>query len=211
MNTQIIVAGLKARPVRTAVGLLAVTLEIVLILLLVGLTNGGIADSGDRIAGVGGEIIFKSADSSYVIGMNNAVLPVSMAEDIAKVEGVKVVAPIVAQTEVGGGFTMIWGIDPKTFEGMSGGFTFLDGKWFSRPDEAIIDDRHCCRQEAQGREPHRDPEKALHRFRHRGKRKRCASIYSAVNGSGNDEVPAMRRSSTSSFTTSHKLKQSSSD
>jgi putative ABC transport system permease protein len=141
MNTQIIVAGLKARPVRTAVGLLAVTLEIVLILLLVGLTNGGIADSGDRIAGVGGEIIFKSADSSYVLGMNNAVLPESMADDIAKVEGVKVVAPIVAQTEVGGGFTMIWGVEPRTFEGMSGGLTFLDGKWFSRPNEAVIDDR----------------------------------------------------------------------
>ena len=102
---------------RTAVGLLAVTLEIVLILLLVGLTNGGIADSGDRIAGVGGEIIFKSADSSYVLGMNNAILPVSMADDIAKVEGVKVVAPIVAQTEVGGGFTMIWGVDPQDVRG----------------------------------------------------------------------------------------------
>ena len=54
MNTQIILAGLKARPVRTGVGILAVTLEVVLILLLVGLTNGAIADSGSRVAGVGG-------------------------------------------------------------------------------------------------------------------------------------------------------------
>jgi putative ABC transport system permease protein len=141
MNTQIILAGLKARPVRTGVGMLAVALEVVLILLLVGLTNGGISDSGGRVAGVGGEIIFKGTDSSYVIGMNAATLPVKMAEDIEKVEGVKVAAPILAQTEVGGGFTMIWGIDPPTFEAMSGGFTWKDGKMFSQPDEAVVDDR----------------------------------------------------------------------
>lgn len=142
MNTQIILAGLKARPVRTGVGVLAVTLEVVLILLLVGLTNGGIADSGNRIAGVGGEIMFKDGDSSYVIGMNAAVLPVHpLADDIAKIEGVKVVAPIVAQTQVGGGFTMIWGIDPPSFDAMSGGLVFIDGRRFSKPDEAIVDDR----------------------------------------------------------------------
>ena len=78
MNTQIILAGLKARPVRTGVGVLAVALEVVLILLLVGLTNGAIADSGSRVAGAGGEIIFKNGESSYVVGMNPAVLPVKM-------------------------------------------------------------------------------------------------------------------------------------
>ncbi len=141
MNTQIILAGLKARPVRTGVGVLAVALEVVLILLLVGLTNGAIADSGSRVAGAGGEIIFKNGESSYVVGMNPAVLPVKMVPEIEKIEGVKVAAPIVAQTEVGGGFTMIWGIDPPSFDEMSGGFRFMDGKIFSRPDEAIIDDR----------------------------------------------------------------------
>ena len=141
MNTQIILAGLKARPVRTGVGVLAVALEVVLILLLVGLTNGAIADSGSRVAGAGGEIIFKNGESSYVVGMNPAVLPVKMVPEIEKIEGVKVATPIVAQTEVGGGFTMIWGIDPPSFDEMSGGLRFMDGKIFSRPDEAIIDDR----------------------------------------------------------------------
>lgn len=121
--------------------MLAVALEVVLILLLVGLTNGAISDSGSRVAGVGGEILFKNADTSYVIGMNAATLPVGMAADIEKVPGVKVATPILAQTEVGGGFTMIWGIDPPTFDEMSGGFTWKEGKIFSKPDEAIVDDR----------------------------------------------------------------------
>ena len=142
MNTQIILAGLKARPVRTAVGVFAVTLEVVLILLLVGLTNGAITDSGTRIASAGGEIIFMDTGSSMIVGLSGATLPVSLAADITKVEGVKAVAPILAQTESTGGFTMIWGIDPPSFAAMSGGLTFLgDGKMFTRPDEAVVDDR----------------------------------------------------------------------
>src|SRR5262245_1925942 len=108
MNTQIILAGLRARPVRTAVGVLAVVLEVVLILLLVGLTNGAISDSGSRVAGVGGEIIVKDESSSYLIGMTPAVLPVGpMGKDISATDGVTVAAPVLTQSEQGGGFTMI--------------------------------------------------------------------------------------------------------
>jgi len=148
MNTQIILAGLRARPVRTAVGVLAVVLEVVLILLLVGLTNGAISDSGSRVAGVGGEIIVKDESSSYLIGMTPAVLPVGpMGKDISATDGVTVAAPVLTQSEQGGGFTMIWGIEPASFDAMSGGFKFTDGKIFAGPEEAIVDtkiasDRH---------------------------------------------------------------------
>jgi putative ABC transport system permease protein len=141
MNTEIILAGLKAHPVRTAVGVLAVTLEVVLILMLVGLTNGSLSDTGNRVAGVGGEIIFKNMDSSYFLGMSNTILPLKLARDIAMMEGIKAVAPVVTQIEQSGGLTMVWGIDPPSFDAMSGGFRFLSGRIFSTPDEAVIDDR----------------------------------------------------------------------
>lgn len=147
MNYQIILAGLKARPVRTAVGILAVTLEVVLILLLVGLTDGAISDTGSRVAGVGGEIIIKAPDSTYYVGFSSAALPVAeMGGSIAKVEGIKAVAPVVTQTQSSGGFTMIWGIDPPSFDAMSGGFKFIQGRMFAAPDEAIIDDRISASQ-----------------------------------------------------------------
>jgi len=142
MNTQIILAGLRARPVRTAVGVLAVTLEVALILLLVGLADGNINDTGNRVAGVGGEIIIKDESSSYLIGMTPAVLPVEkMRNDIRAVDGVVAVAPVLTQTEQGGGFTMIWGIEPSSFDAMSGGFTYLDGHIFTKAHEAVVDDR----------------------------------------------------------------------
>ena len=52
MNKQMIIAGLKARPVRTTVSLLAVALEVVLILVVVGLTSGISDETGRRTEGV---------------------------------------------------------------------------------------------------------------------------------------------------------------
>ena len=139
MNTQIILAGLRARPVRTGVGVLAVTLEVVLILLLVGATNGAISETGKRPAGVGAEILIKDKGSFYIVGMNNAILPIKeLTRDLVAVPGVKAVAPIVADTDTG--FTVVYGIDPESFNSVSGGFKFLDGKMFEKPDEALIDD-----------------------------------------------------------------------
>ena len=40
MERQMIISGLRARPVRTSVSILAVALEVVLILVIIGLTNG---------------------------------------------------------------------------------------------------------------------------------------------------------------------------
>ena len=140
MNTQIVVAGLRARPVRTAVGVLAVTLEVVLILLLVGVTNGAVEETGGRVKGVGAEIIFMDKTSSYILAMNKAILPIKeLGGAIAAVPGVKAVAPVVTDTD-SGGFTVVYGIDPATFDVASGKFTFLNGKMFSAPHEAIIDD-----------------------------------------------------------------------
>src|SRR5436190_453511 len=141
MNTQIIVAGLRARPVRTAVGILAVTLEVVLILLLVGVTNGAVSETGGRVAGVGAEILVKDLNSSYFVGMNSASLAINpLRELMAPVPGVKAIAPIYTATD-SQGLTVLYGIEPDSFNAVSGGFKFLgQGQMFSRPDEALIDE-----------------------------------------------------------------------
>jgi putative ABC transport system permease protein len=120
---------------------LAVTLEVVLILLLVGMANGSLADTAKRVSGVGGEIIFKNADTSFMLGASPATLPLELADRITKVDGVQAVAPVLVQMESTGGLTQIWGIDPVSFQAMSGGFKILKGRMFSAPDEAIVDER----------------------------------------------------------------------
>jgi len=88
--------------------------------------------------GVGAEILVKDKASSYLIGMQSAVFRIKeMTEDLLSVPGVKAVAPIVA--DVDSGFTVVYGIDPDSFNAVSGGFKILQGRMFEKPDEALID------------------------------------------------------------------------
>jgi putative ABC transport system permease protein len=105
------------------------------------MANGSLADTASRVAGVGGEILFKNSDSSFMLGVSAATLPLAYAKKIEAMDGVKTVAPILVQMESTGGLTQIWGIEPVSFEAMSGGFTWKQGKMFSTPDEAIVDNR----------------------------------------------------------------------
>ena len=143
MNVQIILASLRARPVRTAVSVLAVALEVTLILLLVGLTTGIVNETATRPAGVGADIIFMDANSSYFIALNSSVMPIEVGDRIREVEGVSAVAPVHSVTNPGGGFNVVYGIEPESFNAASGGFVFRDGRMFSSPDEAIVDDLYA--------------------------------------------------------------------
>ncbi len=146
MNRQMIIASLRARPVRTAVSILAVALEVALILVVVGLTAGITNETGKRIEGVGGDIMLQAPNSSVILGMNSAVMPESIAGKIAEeVEGVKAVTPVLLQTNSQNGLEIVYGIDPKSFDAVSGGFDFHEGRMFADYDpnqesEIVVDD-----------------------------------------------------------------------
>src|SRR5688572_33508324 len=109
MNGQMILAGLKARPVRTTVSILAVALEVTLILVVVGLTTGISNETGKRIEGVGADIMFQPPNSSILLAMNTATMPATVGDKLAEVEGVKAVAPILHIMNSQGGLDIIYG------------------------------------------------------------------------------------------------------
>ena len=78
MNRKMIIAGLKARPVRTTVSVLAVALEVVLILVVVGLTNGISNETGKRTEGVGADIWLQPPNSSLLLAINSSTMPISL-------------------------------------------------------------------------------------------------------------------------------------
>ena len=94
MNQQIIIAGLKARPVRTTVSVLAVALEVILILVIIGLANGISDETGKRTEGVGADIWLQPPNSSLLLALNSSTMPVSIAEKLRELDGVKAVAPV---------------------------------------------------------------------------------------------------------------------
>lgn len=139
MKWQIIFSGLRARPVRTGVTIMAVSLQVALILVIVGLTTGTANEIGKRIAGVGADIMFQPPGADVLLAANGATLKETYGPQIAEKEGIQSVAPVHVKISTSP-LVNIFGIDPRSFDEVSGGFVYLDGKVFSDPDEIVIDD-----------------------------------------------------------------------
>lgn len=132
-------SNLGMRPLRSALSVLALSLQVFLVLLTVGLTTGVLADWRTRAEGVGADIIVQPPNSSIFFAFSSAVMPESLVDKIASLPGVDEVAPvliIVDQHNLG----VVYGIDYGRFAGLSNGFTFLSGGPFQQPNEAMADD-----------------------------------------------------------------------
>src|SRR5438067_2171189 len=139
MKKQMIIAGLTARPVRTTVSILAVALEVMLILVVVGLTTGMSEETANRTAGVG-EIMILPANSSMFVALTNNTMSVKLTGEIAKLPNVKAVTPVQVQLNTQKGVEMIDGIDLPSFNAVSGGFRFIKGAPFKEHNEIVVDD-----------------------------------------------------------------------
>src|SRR6266540_5431596 len=115
MYKKIIVAGLAARPVRTTVSILAVALEVILILVVVGLTAGISNETAKRTEGVGADIMFQPPNSSLLLALSNSTMPIALSGKMLEIEGVKAVAPVQTQVNSSSGLEVIYGIDIDKF------------------------------------------------------------------------------------------------
>ncbi len=144
MNKEIIFANLAKRPVRTAVTILAVSIEVALILLIVGLVTGVNIEAGERTQGVGADIMLQAPGSSVFLGLNSATMPVAIGERLLdEVEGLQSISPVVTQFNSQGGFDLVYGIEYESFSDVGGELTFIDGRIFQSNDEIVIDDLYA--------------------------------------------------------------------
>lgn len=140
MVNALVVANLVTRPVRTLVSMMAVAAEVVLILMVVGLTTGMLQDSVQRTLGVGADILVQPQTTSVFMAFSGAPMPLQIQDRLAEVEHVRAVAPVLVQTSSEGGITLIYGIDPQSFDAVTGGFRYLEGRGLEAPDELLVDD-----------------------------------------------------------------------
>src|ERR1700726_129682 len=132
-------SNLGVRPLRSALSVLALALQVFLVLLIAGLTSGALGDWRTRVEGVGADILVQPPNSSIFFAFSSAVMPESLADKIASLAGVDEVAPVlivVDQKNLG----VLYGIDYDRFAGLSNGFSFLSGGPFQQPAEAMADD-----------------------------------------------------------------------
>jgi len=136
---KMIVANLLHRPIRSLISIVAVALEVILILLIVGLSMGMLNDARTRQEGIGADVIVTPPGSSFLSGITGAPVSIKVANILRKLPHVVAVAPIVTQLTTTGNVEVIYGIDLQTFP-LTGPFEYLSGHPFQGPNDALVDD-----------------------------------------------------------------------
>lgn len=131
-------SNLRVRPVRTGLSVVAVAIQVVLILLIVGMISGVVSEWGRRVEGVGADLLVRPPDSSIFFALSSASLPESLGNMIEHVPGVRSVSPVEVLVQKRT-FNMVYGIDYASFNGLSDGFRFLAGGPFRGPNDVIVD------------------------------------------------------------------------
>jgi putative ABC transport system permease protein len=127
---------------RTLVSVLAISLEVVMILMVVGVTRGMVVDSADRQKGLGADIYVQPSSAPTMFTTASVVMEMSDRDKIAALPGIKASAPVLYLLNTRNGFGLIYGTDLNAFNAVNGGFEFLSGGPFSLPaaEEMIVDD-----------------------------------------------------------------------
>jgi putative ABC transport system permease protein len=140
MIRQLIVNNVMRRPIRTVVSVIAVGVEVALVILIVGLTSGLLQETAKRIEGIGADIMLQPPSASVFLAFSGAPMPIKIGEKLQEMKYVQAVAPVLLQFSSSGGMDILYGIDPKSFREVSGGFVFLEGHDLSGPDDILVDD-----------------------------------------------------------------------
>lgn len=131
------------RPARTFVSVLGIAVGVLLIVFTVGLSNGTMRERGKREANVGAEIMFRAPGTLGLSGSESFRMPISLRDEVAKVEGVQHVVPIgqnsVASEDNNTGSRLVDGIEFDDYAQVVG-INIIEGrKLAASGDEAIID------------------------------------------------------------------------
>lgn len=128
---------------RSLLSAFLIAIPVTLILSLVGIAEGMLEDSARRARGVGADILVRPPGSS-ILSLSGAPLPEKLVSVLAARPHIKAATGMV--THPISGTSYVAGIDLASFNAISGGFEFLEGGPFHRPDDIIVD-RFFARQE----------------------------------------------------------------
>lgn len=140
MMGELIAKNLMHRPTRTFIGVMAVAVEVALVVLIVGLTSGLLAETAKRIEGIGADIMVQPPAASVFLGFSGSPMPIKIAARLKTQKYVQSVAPALLQFNSTGGVEVVYGIEPESFRAVSGGFVFIQGHDMEGPDDLLVDD-----------------------------------------------------------------------
>ena len=142
MNS-LVFSNMLHRPARTAVSIIGIGIGILLIVFTVGLANGSLRERAKREANVGAEIMLRASGSLGLSGSEALRLPVTLAAEIEKVEGVAVAVPIaqnsISASDSNTGSRIVDGINYDQYAAVASIQIAKGRKFADNADEVIAD------------------------------------------------------------------------
>jgi putative ABC transport system permease protein len=136
---KLIFANLLHRPMRSVISVLAVAIEVIMILSIVGVFMGMLNDQKQRTNGIGADLMLLPSNASLFNGVGGASMPIKDQEVLSKMPHVTVVSPAIQKISTSGSVEILFGIDYVSFNALKP-FVFQAGGPFTGPNDAIIDD-----------------------------------------------------------------------
>ena len=136
---RLVIGNLLHRPLRSAISILAVAIEVAMILSIVGIMVGQIEGSRRQSSGIGADLIVRPPNASFIAGLSGAPIPAKVADIVRQLPHVAVASPAIQQISVEAALETIWGIDYASFNALRP-FVFLSGGPFEGPNDVIVDD-----------------------------------------------------------------------
>src|SRR5579871_1487450 len=136
---KLVFANLLHRPVRSIISVLAVAIEVIMILSIVGIFMGMLNDQKTRTNGIGADLMMRPSNATAITGMGGASMSLKLVDVLRRLPHVAVVSPVNAQFSMGSSVETIFGIDYDSFDALRP-FIFVEGGKFQGPYDAIVDD-----------------------------------------------------------------------
>ena len=139
---KLVVGNILYRPVRSAISVLAVAIEVIMILSIVAIMMGQVTNAANQTGGIGADIMVQPPNANIFTAMGGAPVPAKIATVLAKMPHVAVASPVILDLTTTGAVQTIYGIEYDSFNALKP-FDFLAGKPFQSPNDVIVDDLYA--------------------------------------------------------------------
>ena len=136
---KLIFANLLQRPVRSLISVLAVAIEVIMILSIVGIFMGILNDTKQRTNGIGADLMMRPSNASIMVGVSGAPMPAKIVELLRKLPHVAVASPVIQKLNTAGKIEVLYGIEYSSFDALKP-FVFHSGGPFQGPEDVFFDD-----------------------------------------------------------------------
>src|SRR5579875_1087167 len=135
---KLVFGNLIHRPLRSVISALAVAIEVVMILSIVGIMYGILNGSREQESGTGFDMIARPGAGSAILATSSAAASVKVADVLRTLPHVEVVSPVNIKINIGASVQNLFGIDFPSYNALKP-FTFDAGTPFQGPHDMIID------------------------------------------------------------------------